>query len=33
MPVQKSVPLMAALKERLVAIWQQIAPRGTLAKA
>ncbi|HEX9047729.1 MAG TPA: IS66 family transposase [Verrucomicrobiae bacterium] len=30
---QKSVPLMAALKERLVAIRQQIAPGGTLAKA
>jgi transposase len=30
---QKSVPLMAALKERLVAIRQQIAPGGALAKA
>jgi len=30
---QKSVPVMAALKERLVAIRQQMAPGGTLAKA
>jgi len=30
---QKSAPVMAALKERLVAIRQQIAPGGTLAKA
>jgi transposase len=30
---QKSVPLMAALKERVVAIRQQIMPGGTLAKA
>jgi transposase len=30
---QKSVAVMAALKERLVAIRQQIAPGGTLAKA
>ena len=30
---QKSVPVMAALKERLVAIRQQLAPGGTLAKA
>ena len=30
---QKSAPVMAALKERLVAIRQQLAPGGTLAKA
>jgi transposase len=30
---QKSVPRLAALKERLVAIRQQIAPGGALAKA
>ena len=30
---QKSAPVMAALKERLVAIRQQMAPGGTLAKA
>jgi len=30
---QKSVPLMAALKERVVAIRQQIVPGSTLAKA
>ena len=30
---QKSVPVMSALKERLVAIRQQIAPGGALAKA
>jgi len=30
---QQSVPIMAALKDRLVAIRQGIAPGGTLAKA
>jgi len=30
---QKTVPLMAALKERVVAIRQQIVPGSTLAKA